>query len=63
MRSLPDQGGTLIVAMTGYGTEEDRRQTSAAGFNAHLVKPVDIETLQELLSSPELMSNAPTTPA
>jgi signal transduction histidine kinase/CheY-like chemotaxis protein len=40
----------LLVALTGYGQEEDRRRTQEAGFNAHLVKPVDLEELHELLA-------------
>ena len=42
------------MAMTGYGQEEDRRRSEEAGFDGHMVKPVDLETLQELLSRPEL---------
>jgi CheY-like chemotaxis protein len=38
-----------IVAMTGWGREEDRARTTAAGFDAHLVKPVDVATLARLL--------------
>jgi CheY-like chemotaxis protein len=48
-RSGEDQ--PLIVAMTGHGQEEDRRRSREAGFDAHLVKPVDFGTLQELLVS------------
>jgi PAS domain S-box-containing protein len=44
-----------IVALSGYGTEEDRRQTRQAGFDAHLIKPLDLETLQAMLENPELM--------
>jgi PAS domain S-box-containing protein len=39
-----------IVAMTGWGQEEDRRRTRDAGFNHHLVKPVELERLRELLA-------------
>ena len=39
-----------LVAMTGYGTGEDLRKTKAAGFDAHLVKPVSPGDLQELLT-------------
>jgi PAS domain S-box-containing protein len=39
-----------LVAMTGYGKDEDRRRSQKAGFNAHLVKPVNLEDLQALLS-------------
>jgi PAS domain S-box-containing protein len=42
----------LLVAMTGYGQEEDRRHSQEAGFNAHLVKPVDLAALRSLLSEP-----------
>ncbi len=39
----------LIVAVTGYGQEEDKRRSQQADFNAHLVKPVSLEALQALL--------------
>jgi two-component system, chemotaxis family, CheB/CheR fusion protein len=41
-----------LVAMTGYGRPEDRDAASAAGFDTHLVKPADIDELQNLLSMP-----------
>jgi len=41
-----------LVAMTGYGQEEDRRRAQQAGFDAHLVKPVDPELLHQLLGHP-----------
>jgi CheY-like chemotaxis protein len=37
------------VALTGWGQEADRRRTSAAGFDHHLTKPVNIEELERLL--------------
>jgi len=40
--------------MTGFGQEEDRRQSQEAGFNAHLVKPVDLAALAALLAHPEV---------
>jgi CheY-like chemotaxis protein len=43
-------GGALLVALTGYGQEEDRRRSRAAGFDHHLVKPADLPTLQEVLA-------------
>src|SRR5262249_3503691 len=39
----------LLVALTGYGREEDRRRAHEAGFDWHLVKPVDPEVLRVLL--------------
>jgi CheY-like chemotaxis protein len=42
----------LLVALTGYGREEDRRRSQEAGCNAHLVKPVELDALQTLLARP-----------
>ena len=39
-----------MIAVTGWGQESDRRRTRDAGFDAHLVKPVDPEALQALLT-------------
>lgn len=39
----------LLIAVTGYGQEQDRKQSRAAGFNYHLVKPVDYHLLQQLI--------------
>ena len=41
----------LLVALTGWGQEEDRQKSRDAGFDAHLVKPVDDEVLLKLLAS------------
>jgi CheY-like chemotaxis protein len=38
-----------LVAITGYGQEADRRRSEAAGFDAHLVKPVQVERVNALL--------------
>ena len=43
--------GTLLVAMTGWGQEEDRRRSREAGFDHHLVKPVEPNALEMLLAS------------
>ena len=40
----------LLVALTGWGQEEDRRRSEEAGFDAHLVKPVDDAILGRLLA-------------
>lgn len=39
-----------LVALTGYGQPEDRKRTAEAGFDAHLVKPVDLQALERLLA-------------
>jgi two-component system CheB/CheR fusion protein len=41
--------GIRLVALTGYGQPEDRKRTAEAGFDAHLVKPVDLQALDGLL--------------
>jgi DNA-binding response OmpR family regulator len=43
--------GMVIVALTGWGQESDRRNTREAGFDAHLVKPVDYGDLLQLLTA------------
>lgn len=52
-RRLRDELGqkdVQLIAMTGYGQDEDRRRSEIAGFNSHLVKPVDLERLNSLLT-------------
>jgi signal transduction histidine kinase len=41
----------LIIAMTGYGQERDRQRSKDAGFDTHIVKPVELNHLMELLAS------------
>jgi PAS domain S-box-containing protein len=49
---FPEHPATL-VALTGWGQEDDRRRAREAGFDHHLVKPAEIDALQKLLSSIE----------
>jgi two-component system CheB/CheR fusion protein len=42
----------LLVAVTGYGRQEDRRRSLAAGFDIHLTKPVAPEELERVLAAP-----------
>ncbi len=51
LRSEPDMSSLVIIAVTGYGQDEDRRKSLAAGCNHHLVKPVDYQTLVSLLTT------------
>jgi len=44
-------GDVSLVALTGWGSEEDRRRSVEAGFDAHLVKPVDLPALRKLLAT------------
>lgn len=43
------QSNLTLIAMTGWGQEEDRRRSKEAGFDAHLVKPVDLSALTKLI--------------
>jgi PAS domain S-box-containing protein len=49
LRQMPGLEKTLIAAVSGYGGEEQRRQSRAAGFDRHLVKPIGRATLEELI--------------
>lgn len=57
LRQSPEFKRTLVVALTGYGTEEDRRKSLHAGFDEHLVKPPGVEALQKLLIHPKLITH------
>jgi CheY-like chemotaxis protein len=46
-----DEFQPLLIAVTGWGQEEDRQRSKAAGFDHHLVKPVDPAVLLDLLAS------------
>jgi PAS domain S-box-containing protein len=52
IRRRPWGKGIVIVALTGWGQDDDRRRTLSAGFDAHLVKPVQYEAVRALLASP-----------
>ena len=54
LRTNPDFDKTLLAAATGYGTEDDRRRSLKAGFDVHLIKPVSLDHLRELLAHPKL---------
>jgi CheY-like chemotaxis protein len=49
LRALPDMAASRLVAITGYGRDSDRDQAREAGFDHHLVKPVDFGQLLGLL--------------
>ncbi len=50
IRKIPGLERVLLVAVTGYGQESDRRKSEAAGIDHHFVKPVDVKTLLSVLS-------------
>lgn len=51
LRRTPGLEQTAMAALTGYGQESDRRRALAAGFDAHLIKPISVQALQDLLES------------
>ncbi len=51
LRDRPGLGSVVLAALTGWGQQEDRRRTAQAGFDHHLVKPVDAKTLGSLLDA------------
>jgi signal transduction histidine kinase/DNA-binding response OmpR family regulator len=53
LRKLPDTRDSLIIAVSGYGQDEDRRRSSQAGFDHHFIKPVDFQTLMGVLREAE----------
>ncbi|MGH8728786.1 MAG: PAS domain S-box protein [Burkholderiales bacterium] len=56
IRCHPEFKNVTIIALTGWGQEQDRRLTRAAGFDHHLIKPADINALEALLASLEKRS-------
>jgi CheY-like chemotaxis protein len=57
LRAAYPERSTALVALTGWAEEEHRRRAREAGFEHHLVKPAEIDTLQKLLA--EIEENAP----
>ena len=52
-RRIREQGGgkdIVLIALTGWGQEEDRLRAAEAGFNFHLTKPLDLDELARLLT-------------
>ena len=49
IRSRPTIGSPTLVALTGYGQQEDRKRARAAGFDHHFIKPADVRALQKLI--------------
>ena len=52
LRSMQDRiGAVRLIAVTGYGQESDRRRALEAGFEHHVVKPLDVEQLERLIQT------------
>ena len=53
-RARPENAGMLLVAVSGYGQDEDRNRSRQAGFDHHLIKPVDFPTLEKVMAAAPL---------
>ena len=51
LRAMPEAEDVLLLALTGYGQEDDRRRSFEAGFDQHLVKPIELGTLHAILAA------------
>ncbi len=51
IRSSSENPGIMLIALTGYGSPEDRRRAKEAGFDTHLVKPLSFDLLDDLLTT------------
>jgi signal transduction histidine kinase/ActR/RegA family two-component response regulator len=56
LRQNPDTRAAILVALTGYGEKRDRERTRAAGFDAHFVKPVDVDSLQRFVQQASMQT-------
>ena len=50
IRKQPWGSEMLLIAQTGWGQDQDRQRTKDAGFNGHLIKPIDHDRLEKILS-------------
>jgi CheY-like chemotaxis protein len=50
IRRDADFSDVVLIALTGWGQQQDRRRSAEAGFNHHLVKPADIGAIESLLA-------------
>jgi PAS domain S-box-containing protein len=50
LKSEPSLSGAVLVALTGWGSEDDKRQSREAGFDYHLTKPVEVTAIENILA-------------
>ena len=51
VRAGPRGNDIKLIALTGWGNDDDRRRSREAGIDHHLVKPVDLQVLEDLLAA------------
>lgn len=59
LRARPWAASTRVIALTGWGQAEDQRRSKEAGFDVHLVKPVDFDELKRLVAGPRPVEGSP----
>lgn len=47
--AMPWSRESVVIALTGWGRDEDRQRTASAGFDAHMVKPIHFDELTRLI--------------
>ena len=62
IRRQPWSQGLIMIALTGWGEDEDKEHAKQAGFDHHFVKPIDLAALERLLAEPNLEPKAETAP-
>jgi len=58
IRKIDEMSETMLIALTGYGRHTDRQAAMSAGFDAHLVKPLDPAELYALIASKHAAQDA-----
>ena len=58
IRAMADLADVMLVALTGWGSEQDRKLSKQAGFDRHFIKPVDMKTIEKLLAEVSAASRA-----
>ena len=59
MRQLPEGKDVTLIALTGWGQQEDRRRAERAGFDHHVTKPIDLDALPEIVRRGRRLSMQP----
>jgi CheY-like chemotaxis protein len=59
LRGQPGSDGVLLVALTGWAQEDDRRRCYEAGFDGHMPKPVEPDALRQFFAHPKLLRRSP----
>jgi CheY-like chemotaxis protein len=50
LRAEPSLSGAVLVALTGWGSDDDKRRSREAGFDFHLTKPVELTAIERILA-------------